>query len=184
MVPEIIKKINDTPKKDELYAYLCKEYINKDNLIMVPEIIKKINDTPKKDELYASLCEVYWRKEDYNSYTKYLKEITNAYKGKDRMSYDLGLKYVDSNMLISAEERFNKINNIKLKNKLGVKIVEKYIIIASSEMKRKGILFFKKREHTSESNKLIKRAKRLIAKISSQSEKVRLNKKILSLTDK
>ena len=46
------------------------------------------------------------------------------------------------------------------------------------------ILFFKKREHTSESNKLIKRAKRLIAKISSQSEKVRLNKKILSLTDK
>jgi signal recognition particle receptor subunit beta len=181
---EIIRKITLSSNKDIGYYSIAKHSIKKDNLIMVPEIIKKINDTPKKDELYASLCEVYWRKEDYNSYTKYLKEITNAYKGKDKMSYDLGLKYVNSNMLISAEQRFKEINNIKLKNKLGVKIVEKYIIIASSEMKRKGILFFKKREHTSESNKLIKRAKRLIAKISSQSEKVRLNKKILSLTDK
>jgi hypothetical protein len=181
---EIIWKITLSSNKDIGYYSIAKHSIKKDDLIMLPVIIKKINYTPKKNELYASLCEVYWRKEDYNNYTKYLKEITNAYKGKDKMSYDLGLKYVDNNMLVSAEERFKGINNIRFKNKLGVKIVEKYIIKASNEMKMEGIFMFRKIEHTPESKKLIKHAKSIIANISSQTEKNRLNKKILSLIDK
>ena len=62
------------------------------------QIIDNIKGQAHRNELYASLCEVYWRKEDYSRYRTYLDNITDAYKGKDKMSYDLGLKYVDNNM--------------------------------------------------------------------------------------
>ena len=173
----------NSSKKDIGNFSITKNAIKNNYFTEAAQIIENIKGDARRDELYASLCEVYWRKEDYSRYLTYLMNITDAYKGKDKMSFDIGSKFVDNNMLISAEKMFENISNARLKERLGVNIIESYILSAYGKMKKAGFLW-QFREHTDETDALIKRADNMINDITNRSEKNRLREQIESLEDR